>query len=90
MLFPPIDVAVLIRDVNASNEAVEDQCLRTRQAADIADRSACAADQAVTEAVRKEVAAPTARAAAATGDPGSHNRGLGRPGLLFRSAGPRW
>ena len=28
MLMPPIDVAVLIRDVNESNEAVEDQCLR--------------------------------------------------------------
>jgi hypothetical protein len=44
MFLPPIDVAVLIRDVNASNEAVEDQCLRARQAADIATRSACAAD----------------------------------------------
>ena len=33
MFLPPIDVAVVIRDVNASNEAVEDQCLRTRQAA---------------------------------------------------------
>src|ERR1022692_2974521 len=35
----PTDVADLIRDVNESNEAVEDQCLRTRQATDVADRS---------------------------------------------------
>jgi hypothetical protein len=41
MIFPPIDVAVLIRDVNASNEAVEDQCLRTRQAADTATQRLC-------------------------------------------------
>ena len=34
------EVADLIRDVNASNEAVEDQCLRACQAADIAARSA--------------------------------------------------
>ena len=34
-----IDVAVLIRDVNATNHAVEDQCLRARQAADAAIRS---------------------------------------------------
>jgi hypothetical protein len=32
-------VADLIRDVNESNEAVEDQCLRTRQATDVAGRS---------------------------------------------------
>jgi hypothetical protein len=41
MIFPPIDVAFLIRDVNASNEAVEDQCLRTRQAADTATQRLC-------------------------------------------------
>ncbi len=40
MLMPSIDVAVLIRDVNASNEAVEDQCLRACQAAEIATQSA--------------------------------------------------
>lgn len=41
-----MDVADVIRAVNASNEAVEDQCLRARQAADIAVRS----DQAAFEA----------------------------------------
>jgi hypothetical protein len=41
---PPIDVADLIRDVNASNEAVEDQCLRACQAADVATRRARAAE----------------------------------------------
>ncbi len=46
MLVPEIDVAVLIRGVNASNNAVEDQCLRARQAADTAIRSADAAEQA--------------------------------------------
>jgi hypothetical protein len=40
----PNDAADLIRDVNASNEAVEDQCLRARQAADIAARSVRAAE----------------------------------------------
>jgi hypothetical protein len=43
MLTPPIDPAILIRDVNASNDAVEDQCLRARHAADTASRSARAA-----------------------------------------------
>jgi hypothetical protein len=62
MIMPPIDVAVLIRDVNASNEAVEDQCLRARQAADIATRSACTADQSAAAAVRAEVAHQTIQA----------------------------
>jgi len=62
MFLPPIDVAVLIRDVNASNETVEDQCLRARQAADIAIRSACAADLAAVAAVRAEVAHRTVQA----------------------------
>lgn len=62
MFLPPVDVAVLIRDVNASNEAVEDQCLRTRQAADIATRSVCAADLAAAVAVRAEVAHHTVQA----------------------------
>jgi len=44
MLPPPIDPAILIRDVNASNEAVEDQCLRACQAADIAADSAQVAE----------------------------------------------
>jgi hypothetical protein len=59
---PQIDVAVLIRDVNASNEVVEDQCLRARQAADIAIRSACAADKHAAAAVRAEVAHQTIQA----------------------------
>lgn len=62
MILPPIDVAVLIRDVNASNEAVEDQCLRARQAADIANRSACTADLSAAAAVRAEVAHRTIQA----------------------------
>jgi hypothetical protein len=62
MFLPSIDVAVLIRDVNASNEAVEDQCLRARQAADIAIRSACAADRDAAAAVRAEVAHQTVQA----------------------------
>jgi hypothetical protein len=62
MFLPPIDVAVLIRDVNASNEAVEDQCLRARQAADVATRSACAADLSAAVAVRAEVAHQTIQA----------------------------
>ena len=55
-------MAALIRDVNASNEAVEDQCLRARQAADIATRSACAADLSAAAAVRAEVAHQTIQA----------------------------
>jgi hypothetical protein len=62
MPLPPIDVAVLIRDVNASNEAVEDQCLRVRQAADTAARSACAADVSAAHAVTAEVAHQTIQA----------------------------
>jgi hypothetical protein len=58
----PTDVADVIRRVNASNEAVEDQCLRARQAADLASRSAGAADQAATTAVRAEVAHQTIQA----------------------------
>jgi hypothetical protein len=44
MTTKPNDAADLIRDVNASNEAVEDQCLRARQSADIATRSVRAAE----------------------------------------------
>jgi len=43
---PPVDVTPLIRQVNAYNEAVEDLYLRTRQQADIAERSNQAAAQA--------------------------------------------
>ena len=52
----PIDVAVLIRSVNALDEAVADQWLRARLAADIAARSARTAEQAAAEAQRAEVA----------------------------------
>jgi hypothetical protein len=54
MTMPEMDVAVLIRDVNATNNAVEDQCLRTRQAADAAIRSARGAEaaEAAAEAAR--------------------------------------
>lgn len=55
----PMDVADMIRDVNASNEAVEDQCLRARQAADIAARSDQAAVEADTDARKLEVAHTT-------------------------------
>jgi hypothetical protein len=40
MLLPSIDVAVLVRDVNASSAAVVDQCLCANYAADIAASSA--------------------------------------------------
>ena len=52
----PARVAVLIRDVNASDEAVEDQFLRARQAAGIAARSERAAYQAAAEARTAEAA----------------------------------
>lgn len=62
MINSDIDPAVLIRDVNASNEAVENQCLRARRAADIAMRSACAADQAASAARAAEAAYETVQA----------------------------
>jgi hypothetical protein len=62
MLIPPIDVAVLIRDVNASNEAVEDQCLRACQVADIAARSARVAELSATAAMNAVVAHRTTQA----------------------------
>ena len=46
------NVADLIRDLNASNEAVEDQCLRACQAAEIATRSARAAELSAAAADR--------------------------------------
>ena len=58
----PTDVADLIRDVNESNEAVEDQCLRTRQAADVAARSDEAAELAATTAEGAKVAHRTIQA----------------------------
>jgi hypothetical protein len=56
MLFPPFDAAVLIRDVNDSNETVENQCLRARHAADVADRSARAAEELAISAQKASVA----------------------------------
>ncbi len=50
------DIADLLCDANASNEDIENQCLRARHAADIADRS----EQ---EARRAQAAARTARVA---------------------------
>ena len=46
MSTPVDDVAELIRNVNATNSAVEDQCLRTRQAADTSIRSRVVAEEA--------------------------------------------
>lgn len=57
-----IDVAVLIRDVNATNTAVEDQCLRARQAADAAFRSEQAAGEAAAVAQAAVVAHQTVQA----------------------------
>ncbi len=56
------DVADVIRDVNASNEAVEDQYLRARQAADIAARSDRTADEAAAAARKLAVAHETVQA----------------------------
>jgi hypothetical protein len=55
-LHPPPDVADLIHVINARSEAVEDQCLRARQAADIAARSALAAQQSAAAAKDAELA----------------------------------
>jgi hypothetical protein len=52
----PARVAVLIRDVNASDEAVQDQCLRARQAAGIAARLGRAAEQVAAQARTAEAA----------------------------------
>jgi hypothetical protein len=62
MLTPPIDPAVLIRDANESNEAVEDQFLRARQAADAANRSARVAEDSAVAAEKAEVAHSTVQA----------------------------
>jgi hypothetical protein len=52
----PIRVARLIHDVNASDQAAQDQFLRTRQAVGVALRSQHAAEQAAAEAGQAEVA----------------------------------
>ena len=62
MLSPSIDPAVLIRDVNESNEAVEDQCLRVCQAAEIAARSIRVAELAAAAAKSATVAHRTVQA----------------------------
>ena len=62
MLTSPIDPAVLIRDANESNEAVEDQCLRARQAADAANRSAEVAEESWAGARKAAVAHLTVQA----------------------------
>jgi hypothetical protein len=62
MLPPPIDPAVLIRNVNESNEAVEDQCLRVCHAAEIAARSIHAAELATAAAASATVAHRTVQA----------------------------
>ena len=51
----PIRVAVLIRDLNASDKAVADLYLRARHAAGIAARSEHAAAQAAASARRTEM-----------------------------------
>lgn len=61
-LRPPPDTADLIRIINARNEAVEDQYLRARQAADIAARSALAAQQSAAAAKDAELAYRTIQA----------------------------
>lgn len=57
----PVDVAALIRRVNES-EAAEDLCLRSRQAADLADRSAEMAESAAAAARGAKVAYRVAQA----------------------------
>jgi hypothetical protein len=46
MTIVPNDAVDLVRDLDASSEAVEDRCLRACQAAEIAARSARAAGMA--------------------------------------------
>ena len=62
MFPPPTDLANLIRDVNATNETVEDQCLRACQAADTAASSAQVAELAKTAAQSATVAHRTIQA----------------------------
>jgi hypothetical protein len=62
MSMPETDVAELIRNVNATNNAVEDQCLRARGAADAAIRSARAAEEAETAEEAAGVAHQTIQA----------------------------
>ena len=59
----PARVAALIGDVNASDEAAQDQCLRARQAAGIAARSQRAAEQAAAQARTAEAAHRAVQAA---------------------------
>ncbi len=59
---PEIDVAELIRDVNATSNAVKDQCLRARHAADAAIHSDRAAEEAKAAAQAAGIAYQTIRA----------------------------
>ena len=58
----PLDVANLIRQVNESNEAVKDQCLRAWHAADIARRSGQTARLAAATAQAAKIAHRTLQA----------------------------
>ena len=62
MSMPETDVAELIRNVNATNNAVEDQCLRAREAADAAIRSDRAAEEAKAAAEAAGIAHQTIQA----------------------------
>jgi hypothetical protein len=57
----PLRVATVIRDINASDTAIEDLYLRARHAADIATRSNYAAQQAAATAEKARVAYRDAR-----------------------------
>ena len=59
---PPVDVTPLIRQVNASSDAVEDLYLRARQEVDIARRSSQDAEQATELAAAAKVTHRTIQA----------------------------
>lgn len=59
---PPVDVTALIRNFNASNEAVQDLYMRTRQEADAAKRSSQTADLATITAQTAKIAYQTIKA----------------------------
>ena len=71
------DVADVIRDVNATNEVVEDQCLRACQAADIAARSTSTAELLAAAAQNATVSRRTGPSQAGA-LPGGIRRGPGR------------
>jgi hypothetical protein len=59
---PPVDVTALIRNFNASNEAVQDLYTRARRVADAATRSSQAADLATITAETAKIAYQTIKA----------------------------